>query len=309
MTIISTSFYPLSTRSDVDRLVDCLRDLAVSGIELDYRLSAARLAELAHRLRSTGIRVASVHNFCPVPPAFERQGGGGDLFSLADTDKEARGEAIKWSCRSLETAHAAEARAVVLHGGFVAMEAECARLYPIGQAEQVLTESGRALWARKLAERDRLKPPHLDALRFSLDRLLPLAEKYNLMLGLENRFFYHELPGSDDLAQLLAEFAGAPLGYWHDTGHAWAAEKLGLLKAEELLTRFKDSLVGIHLHDARGLDDHLAPGAGEIDFAALKPLIPEGVLRVLELKPRTAPDRLAAGLQHLMGLGVLLPDR
>jgi sugar phosphate isomerase/epimerase len=307
MTVVSTSFFPLQSRRAVDQLAACLRELAVPEVELDYRLSAARLADLMASLRRTGIRVASVHNFCPIPPDFEGQGGGGDLFSLADTDREARLEAVKWTCRSLETAHAAEARVVVLHGGLVTMEAACHRIYAPNPSGPTLTDSQRTLLQRKLAVRDRLKPPHLDALCFSLDRLLPRAEKYDLCLGLENRFHYHELPGPEDLTRLLAKFAGAPLGYWHDTGHAWVAEKMGLLRTDELLTRFRESLLGVHLHDARGVVDHLPPGEGDIDFAALTPLIPEGVLRVLELRPQTTTAALAAGIRHLQAAGLGAP--
>ena len=44
-----------------------------------------------------------------------------------------------------------------------------------------------------------LKPEHLGQfIVSSLDRLVPVAEKQGVLLGLENRYHYHELPGLDD---------------------------------------------------------------------------------------------------------------
>jgi len=43
-----------------------------------------------------------------------------------------------------------------------------------------------------------------------------------VLLGLENRYHDHELPGPDDFKVIFDKFKGAPVGYWHDTGHAHA---------------------------------------------------------------------------------------
>jgi len=116
------------------------------------------------------------------------------------------------------------------------------------------------------------------------------------LLGLENRAHYHELPGRDDFEPLLAEFSGGPLGYWHDTGHAHLAERLTIMRPGFLLEKYADHLVGVHLHDAAGLEDHLPPGIGEIDFGALKPHIKPGIPVVIELKPGTRPDDIPQAL-------------
>ena len=57
-------------------------------------------------------------------------------------------------------------------------------------------------------------------------------------------------------------------GYWHDTGHVPANEVSGPIAGNALLRKYADWFIGIHLHDAIGLDDHIPPGAGEIDFTA-----------------------------------------
>ena len=98
---------------------------------------------------------------------------------------------------------------------------------------------------------------------------------------------------------LFREFDGAPLGYWHDTGHAHAGEVLSLFNAADLLKRYGAKLVGCHLHDARGLDDHLPPGRGQVDFPALGAFLSPTTLQVIELKPGTTSEDAREGVRHL----------
>jgi sugar phosphate isomerase/epimerase len=62
---------------------------------------------------------------------------------------------------------------------------------------------------------------------------------------------------------------------------------LGVVSQEDLLTTHGERLVGIHLHDAAGMNDHLAPGNGEIDFTILKPYLKAAPAVVIELAPGT----------------------
>ncbi|HSO17975.1 MAG TPA: TIM barrel protein [Desulfosarcina sp.] len=298
MTALSTSFRRIRSGHDVESLVALLRDLPVSGVELEYRIPAPVRPMLQDALRQAGIRVVSVHNFFPLPDEFLKTGGSGDLFSLADIRREERQEAVKRTLATIDRAHDLEARAVVLHCGRVEMASEVGTVYDrLRQSATASTEPPQWLQAR-LAERDRRKPAHLDALRFSLEKLLPAADRRELLLGLETRFHFYELPGPEDFRPLLQEFDGAPLGYWHDTGHAAANEQLGLVAEGRLLEELADRLIGIHLHDAIGLEDHLPPGDGQIDFKALAARLRPGVLQVLELHPGTSPEDVRKGLAY-----------
>lgn len=299
MTALSTSFFTIHGEPDVDRLVAVLRDLSIVAIELDYRIPAPAYHRLRPLLPKAGIRVASVHNFFPLPIDVLQSGGSGDLFSLADTRREERQEAVKRTLATIDHACDLEARAVVLHCGQVDMIAEVRQIYDRFGGTSSPAPEHRQWLDGKLAERDRRKPAHLDALRFSLDTLLASAERRQIRLGLETRYHYHELPGPADFTPLLAEFAGAPLGYWHDTGHAQANVHLGLIDDGQLLEELAEHLIGVHFHDAEGLDDHLPPGKGHIDFKALASNLSPEVLRVLELRPGTACEAVREGLAHL----------
>ncbi len=299
MPTFSTSFFPLRDPADIATLMGCLNAIDADGVELEYRIPTALWVPVKEALRKSGLAVSSLHNFCPVPPGFGHTGGGGDVLSLASRNREERNAAVRLTLETIEQANDLEARAVVLHCGSVEMTPEAEVLYRFFRSGRIKTQEAQGFIARKLAERDGLKPRHLDALCFSLEKLLPAAERHHVRLGLENRYHYHELPGIDDFKRLFQEFDGAPIGYWHDTGHAHASEVLSLFSAVDLLKRYSSNLVGCHLHDASGLDDHLPPGRGEIDFPALATFLPPGLPQVIELKPKTPPEAARDGATHL----------
>jgi len=296
---ISTAFFLIGQDSNVADFIAALGDLPIDGVELEYRIPAPVVPALRSSLRRIGVPVTSVHNFFPLPLDHLKTGGGGDLFSLSDTRRDEREEAVKRTLQTIDQAHDLEAQAVVLHCGQVSMAAETRGLYHRFREEGLLSEASRQWLLNKVKERDRRKPAHLDALCFSLEKLIRAADGRHVRLGLENRYHYHELPGPDDFQFLLQKFDGAPLGYWHDTGHAHANEQLGLVAEGDLLKNLSDRLVGIHLHDADGLDDHLPPGQGRIDFQTLAPHMTSGVPVVLELRPGTPLDAVQSGLDYL----------
>ena len=48
-----------------------------------------------------------------------------------------------------------------------------------------------------------------------------------------------------------------------------------------------------------GLDDHLPPGSGEIDFKKIETWIGEDTLKVIELKRGTPDSEVASGIDYL----------
>jgi sugar phosphate isomerase/epimerase len=286
MLAISTSFISQNV-ADGGQLLELIADYGIQRIELDCRVTKTQFQQIKAGLKETAMDVGSLHNYCPYPALKPKVPPGGDYFALSSLDRSERELAVDWTTRTIENANDLEAALVVLHCGAIDMNPIHRRVYTQYQAEPENDERLDDLVAQELAQRRRHQMPHLDAICFSLDRLLNVAQKYGVTLGLENRYHYFEIPDSEEFSILFAEFEGAPIGYWHDTGHAHAQEVLRVVRQAELLETHSDSLIGIHLHDAAGLNDHLAPGNGEIDFEILKPYLKTGPAVVIELAPGT----------------------
>ena len=276
-----------------------LQNLEISGIELSYRISEDLYHEMKSPLRHSGIKVVSVHNYFPIPSAGSGSKGSGDLFLLSSPQKEERQNAIRFTTRSIEHAGELGAAAVILHCGVVEMNHEMQRLHQYVNSNRIDSEDAQIFIRNKLKERDTRQPKHMDSLLASLDCLVPVAEKQGVLLGLENRYHYHELPGLDDFRLIFETFKGAPIGYWHDTGHAHANETLGFIPKNTLLQNYADQLIGVHLHDAIGLDDHITPGSGEIDFKALKSFLKADTIKVIELKPGIPASEVSEGIRFI----------
>ncbi|MGD2269849.1 MAG: TIM barrel protein [Desulfobacterales bacterium] len=299
---LSTSF--TSNRPHTGKtLLDLLEKLKVAELELDYRISETLYKQFREALKQSHLKVVSIHNFFPIPSIRPDSGGGGDLLLLSHPDKEQRSQAIGWTTKTIENARALGARAVVLHCGYVDMNPELDKLYHYFYTDQINSPEARAFIHKKRGERERLKSRYFESLLYSLDCLAHIAEETGIWLGVENRYHYHELPDITELEILLEKFNGAPIGYWHDTGHAHANESLTLMPAGSLLDKFSNHLVGIHLHDATGLSDHLVPGTGEIAFDCLKSHIHHNTLLVMELNPGTPDEQVLQGIQFLHRLG------
>ena len=298
MLALSTSFKSKQATNG-DTFLELLKNFDIDGLELDYRINAVLFRQMREALKRSQLKVVSIHNYFPVPASLPHSQGGGDLFLLSHPDKGERRQAIQMTINSMKHAGDLGARALVLHCGRVDMDAEFDVLRHYWDNNQIHSDKAKRFIHGKLKERDRLKPRHLDSLLFSLDRLIHIAEEKNLRLGIENRYHYHELPGFEDFEILFSEFSGAPLGYWHDTGHAQANETLGIIPPGALLTTCSDHLIGVHLHDAVGLDDHLAPGTGSIDFKHLKPFIKKNTILVMELKPGTPDLKVSQGIRYI----------
>ncbi len=295
---ISTSWQSGGSAT-AEGMLAALKNLDVTGIELSYRISEGFFQEMKNPLKRSGLKVVSVHNYFPIPSVRSDSKGSGDLFLLSSSDPEERQNAIRFTTKSIEHAGELGAAAVVLHCGFVEMDHQMQMLYEYFSSNRLGSEKAQIFIRNKLKQLDRRKPEHLENLWYSLDRLLPVAEKQGILLGLENRYHYHELPGPDDFGTIFANFKGAPIGYWHDTGHAHANEALGLIPRGSLLQSYSDQLIGIHLHDAIGLDDHIPPGSGEIKFKALKPFLKTDTIKVIELKPGIPGSEVKVGIRFI----------
>lgn len=292
---------------DGDLLIDELEKTGIPGIELDYRITVQGLEQIKKRLGNGSLQVLSLHNYCPYPEPLPIEHASGDGYSLASIDENERQLAVHYSIRTLQQAHELGAKAVVFHLGRVAIDRENERWFELFRTSQFADEPGRQFFEAKLADRNRSKPAYFEALLKSLDQLNRQAEHLSLWIGIENRYYYDQLPNFEEIGELLNRFAGGRLGYWHDTGHAQTAETFGLAQHEHFLQRYGQQLIGIHLHDAQqhGFNDHYAPGSGMIDFDMIRRYLPDHAIRIIEVHPKVTLDELKQGVAFLKDKGII----
>ncbi len=99
------------------------------------------------------------------------------------------------------------------------------------------------------------------------------------------------------------------LGFLYDVGHAQTLDRLGFSPHEEWLKRYASRIIGVHLHDVTGVDDHRAPGLGEVDFRMVASYLPKEAYRALEVQSFNTPEQIKAGMQILVDTGCVRLDR
>jgi sugar phosphate isomerase/epimerase len=140
----------------------------------------------------------------------------------------------------------------------------------------------------------------------SLDEINVEATRYGIDVGLENRYYFGEMPNLEEFGIIFNMFDGGRLKYWHDVGHAHVQEVLFGVSQKVLLETLSDRLIGIHLHDVKGgYTDHNEPGCGEVDFDMVNSFLRPEVTHVIELNPRVEPENVRIGVEFLRRTGII----
>ncbi|NIQ37749.1 MAG: TIM barrel protein [Proteobacteria bacterium] len=301
---LSTSWLTQRTNMTGRKVIQEIVTLGFSEIELDYRITDTAFREMVPLILREELKIISIHNYFPCPNGTPTSWGGGDLFLLSSPDKDERSRAVEMTLRTIESAQDLGAPAVVLHLGRVEMKTEYDRLHTLSRDNMLDSPEGRRFVERKLEERRQHRGPYVDALLRSLDRLNKEGEKRGVLLGIENRYHYHEIPDFEEVGLILDSYSGGSLRYWHDVGHAHVQEKLGFMEPGTLIQTYSPMLLGVHIHDANGTDDHWAPGSGEIDFWALKKDLEPAQLKILEVHGKSTRNQLLTGMALLERIGL-----
>ncbi len=252
-----------------------------------------------------GYDIVSVHEPCPADVSTRTLKEHNWLISAPDEGNRVQGvNAVK---RSIDLAQQLGASAVIVHPGRVdidvALEWTLMDLFRSGQAHSPEYAQARE---RLIAARAAQVDANMAAVKRSLIELAEYAGPRGVKLGLENRYHYHEIPLPDELEILLGLGLNDTVGYWYDVGHAQALDRLGFNPHVEWLERFADRMIGVHLHDVVGIDDHRAAGSGEIDWDMVAHYVPENALRTCEFQSDNSPLQVKAGVAWLVKTGILV---
>ena len=271
--------------------------LGFASIELNHQVNSAMLAEM----QTTQFKFSSIHEPCPADISTDDLKARDWLMSATDETNRQQGVAI--IKRSIDLANRVGAPAVVVHSGIVqadlTLEKELSSLYQ-AQSQEYLEIINKMVSARSM-----LVAPRIEAVIKSLRELLEYASRFGVLLGLENRYHFMDIPSPDEMGVLLDLAGGDQLGFVYDIGHAEAMDRLGFYPHQIWLDRYADRMIGVHLHDVIGVTDHFAPGLGEIDFSRVAPYLPENAFRTCELRTSVTPEQVEAALEFLAQKGCI----
>ena len=294
-----------------------LEEIAALGFEyteLSHGIRITLVPGINRAVDEGIIKVISVHNFCPLPHG--TQYAAPNLYEPSSLDVRERKQWLKYSSQTLEFAHDLGAKYAVIHLGSVHFffKGVADQVHKYQNNRGVRDPFGDTAYQKVLQKaltkirKKRIK--HMDCLRRSVDMLIPVAEKYGIILGFENREDIEELPMDEEMPNFLEEYADCPnVGYWYDPGHAQEKLDYGVISPEDNLFASGKHLVGVHFQDytADG-KAHRPLGKGVVDFDPILPYLKPDTPCILELGPRTHREEIVASKDYLVRMLSSAPE-
>ncbi len=312
VTVFSTCWNS-SRHKDGGALCDEIRELGFDSIEASHGLSLSLMPGIIRAVEEKRICVVGVHNFCPSPIDVHRDAP--DAFQFTSHRPEERERAMRLSLETLQVAARLEARYVVLHMGMVHLflnfesTKEMERMVRHGLAG---TREYARLKGEFVRKRRRLAPLYFARAREALHTLAEKAQELGLVLGVEGRSHFEQIPGEEEVLLLMQEFEGNPhVRYWHDFGHIQRKHNLLMLDHAQYLDTLRPHLYGAHVNDVQWpARDHrvpLCPG-GTVDFRQLLPrFFTADMPLTWELSPSVTQVQIREALPAWRALEATLP--
>ena len=288
--------------TDGEAMIQEILDLGFDTIELSHGMNISLLAGALKAYEAGRFQVCGVHNYLPSP--VEVMVDAPDCYEFTGKRKDERERAIKLTLTTLEFAEKFNAKYVVLHMGSIPMKRISRDLTKLVNCGALNSRKYVRLKHKLIGIREEKSPDLLPFAREALDQLAPRAREKNVVLAVESRSRYEDVPSEREMLALMREYAGSEfIGYWHDFGHVQLKDNLDLLDHREWLTSMRPYLVGGHLHDviwpAR---DHRVPFAGSIDYRELMSNFTPEMPLVWELSPSQKSDDIRAALPRWIEL-------
>ena len=269
-----------------------IRTLGFEYAELGHGTRLSLLDGIQRAVAAGEMKIASVHNFCPLPLGV--MGPAPDYYLPSARDERERELAVRHTLRTIDCAASLGAKAAVLHLGMVPMRNYTSRLLQLYAEGAAGGPKFQRLLEKAVTVRNKKRQRHLDQVYRTLDAVIPKAKEFGIKLGLETRFGIEEIPDELESSDIIRRFGTEGLAYWHDIGHAQIKENIGVTTHESLLGRFRGHTAGIHLQDfAPPAYDHLPPGQGTFDFLRLAPFVTDDMVLAWEIRSEWKPEQIA----------------
>ncbi len=312
MDVFSTC-WNASRHSDGGAICDEIRELGFDYIEASHGLSVSKMSGIMKAVDEKRIRVAGVHNFCPSP--IEVLADAPDAYRFTSHRPIDRERALRLTQETLLMAARLEAKYVVLHLGRVELmkgrtaTRELERMVRHGMRDSREFAEAKGKWVRK---RKMLGGLYLERARQALCQLSEEAAKLGVVLAVEGRSHFEQVPGEWEMLPLMEEFRDNPnVVYWHDFGHIQRKHNLLMLDHRQYLQHLQPFLYGAHVNDVRWpARDHRAPFLGGcVDFATLLPsFFRKSMPLTWELSPSVTREEILEVKKRWDTLTDSLPD-
>lgn len=274
-------------------------DLGFDAVEFNYEAPPTWLDDLGE-----GVPIRSLHNPCPARRAPD--GRWGYELSLGATDEDERREAVRLTMATLDHAARIGAEAIVVHVATVPVDGrKQQRLRDLVAVGKRGCDEFWTLRDALAAERAARAGPHLEQSLRSIREVAAYAADRGVWIGIETRYNVYEIPNLDEAQALLDAGRDGPVGYWHDVGHAAGQELLGFGTHRAWLETLGHRIIGVHLHELRGVKDHFAIGSGEMDWSLVAEHLPPTAVRVCEFDRRNPREDVAGAFAVLEHHGVI----
>jgi sugar phosphate isomerase/epimerase len=289
-----------------------LQEMAALGfthIELSHGIRITLVPGIMRAADEGVVKISSTHNFCPLPTGVLWPAP--NLYEPSAQDRAEQEQWLRHTLRSIDFAAQLNGRAIVCHLGSVRFSwfnpARGIHKYLLAHPDAGRSPDDKqyqALVRKSIAKLRKRMRPFWAQVKASLTDVVDYAGEKGIQLGFENRERFEELPLDADHVELLESYGGdAPVGYWHDTGHAELKERMGLLHHRVHLEALARKTIGFHLHDVNAEGhDHQPIGAGNIDFEMVSQFWRPEHLLTLEFSPRVSIDQVRDSKERLEAL-------
>ncbi|MFY7818709.1 MAG: sugar phosphate isomerase/epimerase family protein [Akkermansiaceae bacterium] len=285
--------------SDGEAMIDEILALGFRNIELSHGMTITKLPGIRKAFQDRRFNCSGVHNFFPSP--VEVMIDAPDAYEYTSHRPWDRKRAMEMSIQTLELAAEFRANYVVLHMGSVPLNPKkyTKRLTSMVASGQQLHEDFTKAKIQFVKKREKIAPLYYSRVIDALEQLVLHAEKCGVILAIESRSRFEDMPNEREMIHLQEHFKGNPwIGYWHDFGHVQLKHNLGLLDHRDWLEKIQPHIIGAHIHDVEWpARDHRTPFTGTLDYPSLLPFFPPNCPIIWELSPSRKTEEIKTALE------------
>lgn len=285
--------------TDGEAMIDEILALGFHNIELSHGMTITKLPGIRKAFASGRFRCSGVHNFFPSP--VEVMIDAPDAYEYTSHRPWDRKRALEMSLQTLELAAEFRANYLVLHMGSVPLNPakytkRLTAMVAAGKQHDVEFTKAKINFVKK---REKIAPLYYSRAIDALEQLVAKAEEYGVILAVESRSRFEDMPNEREMLHLQNHFKDNPwIGYWHDFGHVQLKHNLGLLDHHDWLRSIQPHIIGAHIHDVEWpARDHRTPFTGTLDYKSLLPFFPPGCPIIWELSPTRKTEEIKNALE------------